>query len=62
MILEWCHWHRSGVFIVNFELILHTFCSVSMFEFAHVNVSCDYFLEYQLLLVFAALLPLPNVM
>ena len=22
---EWCQWHRSGVFIVNFELISHLF-------------------------------------
>ena len=22
---EWCHWRRSGIFIVNFEQILHIF-------------------------------------
>ena len=37
--LEWRHWRRSGVFIVNFENILHPLSSVSIFGFEQVNVS-----------------------
>ena len=32
------HQHRSGVFIVNFEHILHFFLSVSIIDFEQVKV------------------------
>ena len=38
LIFTYCQWRRSGVFIVNFELISHFF-SVSIVEFEQVNVS-----------------------
>ena len=31
------HWHRFGVFIVNFEHISHLYSSVSILNFEHVN-------------------------
>ena len=32
-------WRRSGVFIFNFEHILHLFSTVSIVDFEQVNVS-----------------------
>ena len=32
-----CHWHRFGVFIVNFEHISHLYSSVSIVNFEQVN-------------------------
>ena len=36
--MSMAHWRRSSVFIVNFEHILHPFCSVSFVEHEQVNV------------------------
>ena len=33
------HWHRSTVFIVNFEHISHFFVALLSFDFEKVNVS-----------------------
>ena len=38
-IKQWRQWHRSGVFIVNFEHIAHLFSNVYIVDIEQVNVS-----------------------
>ena len=32
------HWHRSAIFVVNFEHILHLFSSISIVDFEQLNM------------------------
>ena len=34
-------WRRSGVFIINFELISHNCYDVPIVDFEQVNTSCE---------------------
>ena len=39
------HWQRSGIFIVNFEQILHIILVISIDDLEQVNAACEYLLD-----------------